>query len=126
MEQSTTSKSESTGGGVWRRSAPSATVAAGAGSTPPDSPAPSAPTGGKYVPGAFRRGGAAGGGWREREAARATGGGAGSGTNTPVRPASPAVVETPKANDDDGFQTVTSNKQGAWRPRGKWSAARGA
>ncbi|KAJ7479854.1 hypothetical protein FB451DRAFT_1556664 [Mycena latifolia] len=107
--------------GVWRRAAPSAppsvpttpTRAAGLGGAPPRSESPS-PAVGKYVPGALR-GGAPGGGWRERqEAARA----AAAAPTTPTRVASPAPAppkdEAPK--DDDGFQTVPE-KKGVWRPR---------
>ncbi|KAJ7186707.1 hypothetical protein C8R46DRAFT_278235 [Mycena filopes] len=100
--------------GVWRRgtgtpapSVPATPTRAGTlTGTPPRAESPS-PAVQKYVPGALRR---------QQQAAAAAGGGA-----SPARVASPALApatprdEPPK--DDDGFQTVTSEKKGVWRPR---------
>lgn len=111
-------------GGVWRKSTPptsspaTPTRAAASGlATPtrPESPSPAAGGPAKYRPGALS-GGGAGGGWRARQAAREAGGGSAEGS----RPASPAPAraepqQQPKV-DDDGFQTVSSEKKGVWRP----------
>lgn len=100
--------------GVWRRGAPvtpaSPTRAA---VTPPRAESPANAS--KFRPPALRGDGAAAGGWRARRDAAAQQQTA-PGASTPQRPASPAVVESPKASkDDDGFQTVPANK-GVWRP----------
>ncbi|KAF7290300.1 Eukaryotic translation initiation factor 3 subunit A [Mycena chlorophos] len=111
------------GGGVWRRSAaatpnssnpatPTRAQALAGNGTPPRAESPS-PAPAKYTPGAFTRGGAPGGGWRDREAAKASGAPAAT-PPAPSSPAPPATKEEPQ-KDDDGFQTVS--KPGVWRPR---------
>ncbi|KAJ7058572.1 translation initiation factor eIF3a [Mycena amicta] len=101
---------------VWRRSAaptpnssnPATPTRATLAGTPPRAESPSpAPASGKYVPGAFRRGAAAGGGLRDREVPKPA-------APAPPSPAPPATKEEP-GKDDDGFQTVA--KPGVWRAR---------
>ncbi|KAK7047556.1 eukaryotic translation initiation factor 3 subunit A [Paramarasmius palmivorus] len=104
-----------TEGGAWRRSTPTSSVpgtptrAAGSASTPPRAESPS-PAVGKYRPGAL----GGGGGWREREAAKAAATQSGA-TPSPQPAATPAPTNGTQ-QDDDGFQTVPE-KKGVWRPR---------
>ncbi|KAF7313200.1 Eukaryotic translation initiation factor 3 subunit A [Mycena kentingensis (nom. inval.)] len=120
-----TSGAAATGeGGVWRRSAaptpvsstpatPTRAQALAGSGTPPRSESPTAAAAGRYVPGALSRGGAPGGGWRDREARKAAGETVPARTASPAPP--PAPVKEEVAKDDDGFQTVS--KPGVWRPK---------
>ncbi|KAJ7641309.1 hypothetical protein FB45DRAFT_1000054 [Roridomyces roridus] len=118
------SSAATNGDSAWRRpaaptpvsSTPATPTRGGTmGSTPPRGESPS-PAVGKYVPGALRGGApsSGGGGWREREAARLAGGAAPPPARVVSTPP-PAKEEPPK--DDDGFQTVTAEKKGVWKPR---------
>lgn len=99
--------------GVWRRTPVTPASPTRAAITPPRAESPANAS--KFRPPALRGDGAAAGGWRARRDAAAQQQTA-PGASTPQRPASPAVVESPKApKDDDGFQTVPANK-GVWRP----------
>ncbi|KAL5500955.1 TIF32 [Sanghuangporus vaninii] len=105
--------------GAWRRSTPVQPPSRQAAATPPlEAQTPAAGTVPKYIPGTLRgRGGASGGGWRERERAKhevTSGGGTSARTRTPERPASPAVAgkDLNEKKDEEGFQTVHK----AWRP----------
>lgn len=103
--------------GVWRRTGPSTPVRTSVALPPArsESPAP-APK--------FRVGGASGGGWRAREAARKAEV-VGPGPHPPSRPTTPAARPPPArdepANDDEGFQPARN----VWRPsRGRGGGTR--
>jgi translation initiation factor 3 subunit A len=112
-----------TNGDPWRRSgtpsnATPATPTRSSLTTPPartESPNPAAAAGpAKYKPGAFAAGGG-GGGWRARDEATKEAAAGSPATRASPLPPSGATREQPKAEEEDGFQTV--QKPNVWKPR---------
>ena len=104
-------------GETWRRSAPTPATPTRSGNNSPR-PTPESPSSvPRTRPPLFASQPESGGGWRAREAARA------SGSTTAVVDttgnAANGELETSKLSggDEDGFQTVPSKRQNVWRPK---------